>query len=129
MKNKNGYDLEWLLDYEITQSTRHRRFVSLVMLSANGSTDKIESMLNGALRDSDVLFPLDHAIAVLMGETERTGALKAMKRYREMIGETLDLQYGVASFPDDGKATAELIDKAYDQSGMPNTCEPASKGG
>lgn len=107
--------MEWLLDYELTQSTRHRRFVSLVMLSANGSTSKLETMLNGALRDSDVLFSLDHAIAVLMGETERTGALEAIKRYQQAIGEVIDVQYAVASFPDDGKATTELINVAYDQ--------------
>ena len=123
MKSENGYDLEWLLDYELTQSARHRRFVSLVMLSANGSTGKIEPMLNGALRDSDVLFSLDHAVAVLMGETERAGAINAIKRYREAIGESLDVQYAVASFPDDGKATTELLDKAYGQLAMPTPGE------
>ncbi len=120
MKTGNGHDLEWLLDYELTQSTRHRRFVSLMMLSANGSTSKIEPMLNGALRDSDVLFSLDHAVAVLMGETERAGALNAIKRYRKTIGGSLDVQYAVASFPDDSKATTELIDKASKQLGMKN---------
>jgi len=115
MKTENGRDLEWLLDYELTQSTRHRRFVSLVMLSANGSSGKIKNMLNGALRDSDVLFSLDHAVAVLMGETERSGAIEAISRYRETIGEALDVQYAVASFPDDGKATKELMDTAYGQ--------------
>jgi len=115
MKAVNGHDLEWLLDYEITQSTRHRRFASLVMLSANGSTSRIEPLLNGVLRDSDVLFPLDHAVAVLMGETERTGAIKAIERYKQILGDILDVQYGVASFPDDGKATNELIETAYSQ--------------
>ena len=124
MKNKNGYDLEWLLDYEITQSTRHRRFVSLVMLSANGSTGKIETMLDGAFRDSDVFFSLDHAVAVLMGETERAGALEAIERYRETIGQTLDVQYAVASFPDDGKATSELMDIAYEQLDLPDMDKP-----
>ena len=119
MKNRNGQDLEWLLEYELAQSARHRRFVSLVMLSANGSTKKIEPILDGALRDSDVLFSLDHAVAVLMGETERAGALNAIKRYRNAIGESLDVQYAVASFPDDGKATEELIDLAYSQLDMP----------
>ncbi len=89
------------------------------MLSANGSTGKIEPILNGALRDSDVLFSLDHAVAVLMGETERAGALNAVGRYREAIGESLDVQYAVASFPDDGKATAELLDAAYSQLDVP----------
>ncbi len=118
MKTGNGHDLEWLLDYELTQSTRHRRFVSLVMLSANGSTDRIKPILKGAFRDSDVLFSLDHAIAILMGETERTGALQAIERYREAVGESLDVQYAVASFPDDGKATTELMDEAYTQLDM-----------
>lgn len=83
------------------------------MLSANGSTGKIEPMLNGALRDSDVFFSMDHAVAVLMGETERTGALEAIERYRKTIGEAIDVQYAVASFPDDGKVTDELIDTAH----------------
>ena len=118
MKTGNGHELGWLLDYEITQSTRHRRFVSLVMLSANGNKDKIKTMLNGAFRDSDVLFSLDHAIAVLMGETDKPGASIAVKRYREAIGESIDVQYGVASFPDDGKATTELMDMAVSQLDM-----------
>ena len=92
MKSKKGYDLEWLLDYELTQSTRHRRFVSLVMLSSNGSTDKIETMVNGAFRDIDVLSSLDHAIAFLMGETERTGALVAIERYQQAIMSTPSIQ-------------------------------------
>jgi len=83
------------------------------MLSANGRTGRLESMLNGALRDSEVLFPLDHAIAVLMGETERAGAVKAIERYREAIGESADVRYAVASFPDDGNGTTELIGSAY----------------
>ncbi len=115
MKTGNGHDLEWLLDYELTQSKRHLRFVSLVMLSANGSTGQIETMLNGAIRDSDILFALDHTIAVLMGETEQTGAAKAVQRYRETIGETIDVQYAVASFPDDGKDSSELIYAARNQ--------------
>jgi len=118
MRAVDGHDLEWLLDYELSQSTRHRRFVSLVMLSANGSTARIEPLINGALRDSDVLFTLDHAVAVLMGETERKDAALAVDRYKEAIGEVLEVQCGVASFPEDAKATTELINRACRQLSM-----------
>ncbi len=119
MRTGNGHDLEWLLDYELSQSTRHRRYVSLVVLSANGSSSRIEPLLSGALRDSDVLFPLDHAVAVLMGETERADALNAIGRYRDAIGETLGVRYAIVSFPDDGKVTGEMIDLAYSQLDIP----------
>ena len=112
MKPKNGHDLEWLLDYELKQSARHRRFASLVMLSANGSSKKLDSMLEGVVRTSDPIFFLNDAIAVLMGETDRAGARKAVRRYHEVIGEAADVQSAVASFPNDGKASEELIDIA-----------------
>ena len=112
MKTGNGHDLEWLLDYELTQSTRHRRFVSLVMLSANGSTDKLNSIIEEVVRSSDPFFFLNDAVAVLMGETSSQGAQKAIKRYRELISETMGVNYAVASFPEDGKTQWKLLETA-----------------
>ena len=105
-------NLEWLLDYELKQSARHRRFASLVMLSANGSSKKLDGMLEDVVRASDAIFFLNDAIAVLMGETDTAGALKAVNRYRELISAMMDVQYAVSSFPLDGKASKELIDIA-----------------
>jgi len=112
MKPKNGKDLEWLLDYELTQSARHRRFVSLVMLSANGNTKKLDRMLGEAVRNSDALFFISGAVAVLMGETDRSGALQAVGRYQDEISDSVDVRYAVSSFPGDGRATSEMMDVA-----------------
>lgn len=112
IKAGNGRDLEWLLDYEVKQSRRHRRFVSLVMFSANGNTNTLDSLLEGVVRDSDPLFFLSHAIAVIMGETDTAGAQKAIDRYRKMVSNSMDVKYAVASFPEDGKAPEDLIQTA-----------------
>ena len=113
MKTKNGHDLEWLLDYELKQSARHRRFASLVLLSANGSSNKLDKILNGVVRASDPIFFLKDTIAVLMGETDGAGARKAVKRYREVISAMMNVQFSVASFPEDAKASKELIHTAH----------------
>ena len=113
MNNENGNNLEWLLDYELKQSIRHRRFVSLVMLSANGNSKNLNKILKDIGRDTDPVFLLTDAIAVLMGETDTVGALRAVERYREMSEGAMDVQYSVASFPDDGRSPDDLIHKAH----------------
>ena len=112
MKSGDIRDFEWLLDYELKQSSRHRRFVSLVMISANGSSDKLNKILEGMVRSSDPLFCLTKSVAVLMGETDSAGALRAVERYQEMISDAVDVRYAMASFPDDGKAPDELMHTA-----------------
>ena len=118
MNNENGRNLEWLLDYELKQSIRHRRFVSLVMLSANGNTKNLNRILKDISRDTDPVFLLSDAIAVLMGETDTAGALRAVERYREMSEGAMDVQYSVASFPDDGRSPDDLIYMAQRRLGV-----------
>jgi hypothetical protein len=128
MKTKNRHDLEWLLDYELNQSARHRRFVSLVMLSleGNGDWEKLDKILDGIVRYSDALFFLTNSIAVLMGETDNSGALKAVERYQEMISAAMDVRYAIASFPNDGKAPMELIYTADRRLTIANTLDRGS---
>lgn len=106
-------NLEWLLNYELTQSVRHRRYLSLVMLSSEESSEKPRMILNKMVRSSDPLFAVNGTIAVLMGDTNNVGALKAVERYRGEINRSVDVRYSVASFPDDAKGTEELIHTAY----------------
>ena len=104
--------MERLLDYELKQSIRHRRFVSLVILTVNGNSNKLKKILEGIVRDSDPIFYLPECLAVLMGETENDGAQHAIERYRKAIGGTVKVKYAVASFPEDGKAVGELMNAA-----------------
>jgi len=113
MENGDIRDFEWLLDYELKHSARHRRFVSLVMVSANGNSHKLDKMLNDIVRETDPTFSLPGSIAVLMGETDSAGANQAIERYREAIGNIVSVNYAIASFPDDGKTFGELMDTAH----------------
>ena len=115
MNNENGNNLEWLLDYELKQSIRHRRFVSLVMLSANGNKKNLNRILKDIGRDTDPVFLLSDAIAILMGDTDTTGALRLVERYREMSQGAMDIKYSVATFPDDGRSPDNLIHMAHRQ--------------
>ena len=105
--------LEWLLNYELTQSIRHRRYLSLVMLSSEEGPDKPRMILNKMVRSSDPFFAVNGSFAVLMGDTNGESALKAVERYRREINGSVDVRYSVASFPDDAKETEGLMHTAY----------------
>ena len=109
--------LERLLDYELRAAARYRRFVSLVlMFSVN--TDKVstseirnvnmKNLLANELRCSDEFIALNGTNAIAMSETETGGALIAIRRYQTACGD-LDLRFAVASFPDDGPTSENLL--------------------
>jgi len=104
--------LEWLLDYELNQSMRHRRYLSLVMLSSEEGSEKPRMILDKMVRRTDRLFAVNGSLAVLMGDTNRDGALKAVERYRREINRSIDVRYCVASFPDDAKEKEALMETA-----------------
>jgi hypothetical protein len=110
---KNISELELLLGYELTASSRHRRFVSLVMLTSdNTRRSDLERLLEGAVRDSDTAFCLNDGAVVLMGETDSTGAMRAIERYKNTINDRMDVRFAISSFPVDGKAPADLMHTA-----------------
>lgn len=105
--------LDWLLHYELGCSARHRRFVSLVMLSSNDVQSRdFQHVLDDSIRDSDAAFQMDNEVVVVMGETDSSGALKAVERYQRMMAHQADARYAVSSFPIDGKAPSDLLDAA-----------------
>ena len=102
------------MDYELTQSARHRRFLSLVMISPKKSSEQLLTrILAGMIRHSDTYFSINGSVVVLMGETDGAGALMAVKRYQELINGAIDVRYSVTSFPDDVKETSKIINTAY----------------
>ena len=65
------------------------------------------------IRHSDTFFSINGSVVVLMGETDRAGALKAVERYQGLINGAIDVRYSVTSFPDDVKVTSKIIKTAY----------------
>jgi len=104
-------DVERLLDYELNSSLRYRRFVSLVLLSDQLGPLKA-SLLENVIRRSDELFLLDGYAAILMSETGRVGALRAIERYKEAYLDNGDLRFVVTSYPKDGSDRETLLQTA-----------------
>jgi hypothetical protein len=116
-------ELEALLDYEIRGSMRYRRPMSLVLVAPVRSRVNLRELLGPILRASDKLFQIGGHAAILMGETDRDGALTAIRRYKEACNDEIDLRFALASFPDDGTNAQELIATARRRLGKALACE------
>jgi hypothetical protein len=104
------YDLlEWFVDYEIRSAARYRRFATIVMMSPMNQNLDIPALLADIIRHSDEFFGLSLGAAILMGETDSTGALAAIDRYKARCNGDADLRFALASYPTDGTVTSELI--------------------
>ena len=101
-------NIEWLLDYEMRLSVRHRRFVSLVMVDADKPLEMLEQVLSDSLRSSDVCFPENGGISIVMCETGSEEALRAIERFNRDTNGVIGMHYSVASFPTDAKTQTEL---------------------
>ena len=98
-----------LLDYELKQSTRHRRYLSLVMLSFEDGNRKFVDLLRSGLRQSDAMSLSENVVVVLMGATAKSEAIRAVSRYGDEFEGRLNVRCSVSSFPDDGKTPEELL--------------------
>ena len=95
----NRDKLDMLLTYELSQSMRHRRYLSVAMLSlVNGSRELVD-MLQSDVRRSDSMFVSDKVAIVLMGETNKSGAIKAVNRYCAEFREFFDIRGLVLTSP------------------------------
>jgi hypothetical protein len=86
--------LEFMLDYELRCSKRYRRPVSLVMVLPVNAPIKLREFLGPILRESDQLFEIHDHAAILVGESDREGALAAIGRYKKEGDEEINLRFG-----------------------------------
>jgi hypothetical protein len=113
-------DLRGMLDYEVEASKRYRRFLSLVMMHVESTTEGLRTdnwlgTVHGEMfRSTDRVFPLDQdgTVVVLMGETGAKGALRAIERFQEQFGGALAVHSSVASYPADGLTSQDLFSVA-----------------
>jgi hypothetical protein len=107
-------DLEWLLNYELRGSVRYRRFVSIVVVACGDlRASPTELLANNLVRESDEPFEIEAGYAIVMGETDRIGALTAVERFKRRCNGQTDLRFAVVSFPVDGYIAGELLTTAH----------------
>lgn len=113
LSDHNFHLLRWLIDYELRAAERYRRFVTLLLATSNGGSFFLKDILSKTKRESDKLFELDGEVALLMSETDSSGTLVAVARYKSLFSEDVDLRFGLASFPVDGINCTDLLATAY----------------
>jgi hypothetical protein len=103
-------NLDLLLSYELRSASRYRRFASLVMITGAGrEAVNIKELLTDKIRGCDEFLEIDNCAAVLMSETDRNGALKAIARYKTKCASQVDLRFAVATFPFDGLVPMSIM--------------------
>lgn len=104
--------LRQMLQYELYAAERYRRFVSLVIVASDDGLKGLRDFLGTHGRSSDVLAEFENSVAVLMGETDRSGALTAVDRYKDLFDTHVDLRFALVTFPADGGKADGLIQGA-----------------
>jgi hypothetical protein len=102
-------ELESLLDYEVRSSTRNRRFASLVVVASRNGSVTLANLPRSTIRESDEVFKWEADKVILMGETDKVGALEAVKRYQLNCTDSIDLRFAVSSYPEDGQTASALL--------------------
>lgn len=107
---QDSSNLEIFLEYELQASSRYRRYVSVVLLKGIGcEAPQLKKSLLEIVRNSDASFFFGNYIAILMSETDDTGSLTAIERYkRDMKSRGHDVRFAYVTYPGDGKTVDDL---------------------
>jgi len=107
---KDSINLGVLLEYELQASSRYRRYVSVVLLKGVGrGASHLKDTIAEIIRNSDASFSCGNYMAILMGETDDTGSLTAIERYRKDIeSRGCDVRFAYVTYPGDGKTVDDL---------------------
>jgi hypothetical protein len=101
-------ELDRVLAYELVQAKRHRRYVTVAMIQTEPTVDQWAA-LGGSVRESDAYFTSEQSFgAVLMSETDQSGAMVAIDRYKAAAGASGRMWFALGCYPEDG-ANAESV--------------------
>lgn len=104
--------LEWLLGYQLRMATRHRYFVSLVMVAVCARRISVRLLLDETLRASDEFFDLEEGTAIVMAHTGMEEAQEAIARYKSRCNGEVDLRFSIVTYPGDMGAVPDMLMKA-----------------
>jgi len=120
------YIFERLLDYELAQSMRHCRYVSLVMFCLKNIRKELLELVRNAFRQSDEVFISKDHFVVMMGTTSKSEAIKAVTRYNGDLEGCLSMCCSISSFPDDGKNSRDLLNVLHQRMDKAMQLEPSA---
>ena len=119
-------ELEWMLDHELLLAERYRRFVSVTMIKSKVPAEQ-KQVLADTIRESDVYFEFSDSFgAILMSETDGTGALAAVERYKQSCGADTDIRFAVGSYPQDHQPAPKFLSTVYQRMKSAEALEPGA---
>ena len=114
--------LRELLEHEIKELTRIKQQLNLaehipavdnltvaVVPVEKADSEEVSKALKNALRDSDVIFPEDGFVVLLLPGTDEMGAIHILEGVAEFMGGGVKFSYAV--FPEDGTSPESLIER------------------
>jgi hypothetical protein len=112
---QNKSKLEWMLDHELRLAERYRRFLSVCMIRSAGSESLLD-LLAVTLRQSDLYFEFEENVGVvLMSETDKSGALAAIERFRRQTEHNASAYFAVGSYPNDNMRASQFVTTVYNR--------------
>jgi hypothetical protein len=100
---------KWLAEHELRCARRYQRFFTIVIGMPESEECDSLSVFSRYLRETDEVMAHGEYVAILMAETDRKGAWMALDRLKERFGTALDVRFGVASYPKDGRDVDALL--------------------
>lgn len=83
------------------------------MIKSDSSYNQKEFLAN-SIRNSDVYFEFNDSLgAILMSETDSTGALAAVERYKRISNGSFKMRFAVGSYPQDNFPAPRFVSTVY----------------
>ncbi|WP_457600973.1 hypothetical protein [Hydrogenivirga sp.] len=114
--------LESLLSHEVKELSRIKSQLNLaehipaidnialaVVPTEGRSSREVAEPIKSALRDSDVIFPGEGYLILLLPGTDEMGAIHILEGVSDFLGEGLKFTYAV--YPEEGNTVEELLNR------------------
>ncbi len=106
MKTHNEF--RRLLDRELLNAARHRHYISVILVRPSEKVD-MGRLLEEFSRGTDDIAEIGGAIAVLMTQTDREHACRAVDRCKQYCDGVEDLHHTVVVYPEDAGTASGLL--------------------
>jgi len=121
-----------LVEHELRCSQRYQRFSALVVGAQREGAGELTELCSELLRESDEILESESGVVIFMAEADEQSALKALNRLKKRYAGIVDLSFGVAVYPRDGRKYDALIEVAQRRFARDRakwgTSEPADRG-
>lgn len=114
MTDVNYQNFYNLFEYELHNSRRYNRHISLAILSIlNVNQESLLQLARRNFRLNDRIFLFDEEIFILLPKANESGAKSALGRFLSLLDGRTDCNFSITTFPTEGNSVNELVEIGY----------------